>query len=407
MAIKKHLILLGILGAITINPIDGAPFEFQSSLNTTSLNLFFQNATLKNVNRINCTKLIKDLRPDAWTNRIPLALCIDHTLKRAFYINYHSFFKKELIAIKHPDLNNPSDICATPQGDIFIIDTNAHQLFHFKVSPKENTLTFQNKYPIESPLRCETNEQNKLVITSKEKVTSFTIYNTILKENQAYNYILNQLLKDLMPTFVIDITLSRYNQLSILTDSTLVTLDASGQTIQKKPIQQPYTAIENSIYGDLFLLNSTKKTVDKFTKNLEPLQTLSIGGYFNKPPMDLTIYESHGYLVIAEPEYGLYYGMGTSIKNLAFNTLKGQPNKQISHINFTLTFPSKVQITLLNKNKEIVDNILTETTLMANNHSILWDPPPLTHKDYIIQVTASALYSLGNTTKKQIPYTTN
>ncbi len=381
----------------------GKTFELQTVSDRKKIEFLFPGIQIQSIQRIQCVKLEKEIRPPIWKEKdhIPFVLFIDGLQNQAYYLYYYSIYKKDITPLVYPGSNSPSDICATSEGDIFVVDPTANLIAHFKLTPEKNILLEKNLISLKTPFRCETDGKDGLYVLSQEnKMYIFKKDSSrLLKRDAELEMKINTAIGS---EGVVDLTVTREKRLCLLTTHRVIVFLEDGQLLYSYTHTQPYTAIENTFHGDILLLNAREKKITLFSRELYLLDVLDLSPWFQNLPVDITVYEPYGYLAAASPDFGAYFGLGTSLTSYWLE-LTGHVRSSYFHIHFTLTFPSEVTVVIEDSQYKIKEILIQKHTLMAGPVTLFWDSSLSTKENLFIRISAKALYSLANVDITRIP----
>jgi hypothetical protein len=384
-------------------------FKMQETYTKSKLDFLFKDNPIKDVDRINCARLRKSLRPRTWKDRIPFGVCIDKTQNKAYFLYYKSFFQKAIIPIDNNSFSNLEDICVNDKGLIFVADSDRDSIFCFLLNKDLKSTTLKYIIPIKKPLRCEIIGNKEIaVLTQENKIVIFKTYqNKYIKKENISKKINSYFQKEKF----IDISISTYKQthVYVLSDKAIFKFDNSGNLLKSKDINSHYIAIENSYFGDLFLLSQSKNELIKYSGDLIELDQLIFPEEFNNRIQDITIYDSFGYLFLAGKETGLYYGLGVELKDYKISKKKKSSGGFFYTIDFLTTLSSIVSVEIEDDKGAALHTLLKEKKVPSGPHSIYLDENAFSIKSItsplFVKVVAKARYSLSNTvTKKNILY---
>jgi len=111
-------------------------FEQQDFFKKSKFDFLFPGNQLDSIYRIFATQLDDRFRPSSWSKRVPFGLCIDQTQKRAFYVSYRSFFKRDILEIDLSTVGQLEDVCSDAFGHIYITDYGLGSVHRAKKSTK-------------------------------------------------------------------------------------------------------------------------------------------------------------------------------------------------------------------------------------------------------------------------------
>ena len=373
-------------------------FKKLGVMNEERIQFLFRDSPSLSLSRINSVKLDKSIRPSGWTDRIPFATFInDSDGSRAGIVEYPSFFKKRIRYIENDDIQNPVDIFSNSKGFISISCDESDRLFFYNYYPKQSKLMKSGMVSVKNPSVVYLNKRNEtLVVSDSLYIIIFDSDGTLVKKKVSSK--INKLLDGQK---IIDICINRYNELFVLTDKNVFRISSRGNKLGILKLQQGYISIATSIYGDIFLLDSKNKKIDKYSRRLYFLDALDLT-HWNEPVLDICVLPEFGYLAVAGSKYGEYYGLGLSFKDESFKSV----GKNLYHVTFVSTFPSTVKITVSGNKKFSVDTILEKQFFLAGEHTVLWDGKSNEGNSlrgmHSINIEGKGKYSLGNFEKVQL-----
>ncbi|MFC1771451.1 hypothetical protein ACFLZV_06160 [Candidatus Margulisiibacteriota bacterium] len=402
---KKRLIISTIVFFCLAMNCWAGSFGWQGTYNKNSFDFLFPNNPIKQADRINCVKLDKSIRPGSWKEKIPFGICIDKSQNKVFFLNYNSFFKKSILAIKDSDIKKPEDVSVNKYGLIAVADSKANCVFLYQLNNNLKTAILTDKIQVSQPFRCEFLSDTQIVVmTKKNKVFLYKKSKHGYKQNNQASL---KLTKELKGRKLADISVSRYRSIYIymLTDNYLYKANIRGRILKKTKLQHNYTALENSYFGDIFLLNSKINSIDKYNANMRFLDRLDLSKYLKSPANDLAVYDSFGYLVVGAKTQGTYFGLGTDISFLNTEKSKSFSHNNAYRINFKLTFPSLVTISIRDKYNNVKKQLIKKKKLLSGPHTFFWDGKDSENRQLRglmgVEIVAKARYSLTNIARKQ------
>ncbi|MFC1617246.1 hypothetical protein ACFL2K_03400 [Candidatus Margulisiibacteriota bacterium] len=374
-------------------------FELQNVINKKKFQFYFPNKKIEQIDIINCAKLKKGLRPKFWPDRIPFCIGANTKANEVYYIYYNSFLNKQIITINNKAFKKIADLCVNQLGEIFVIDEAAAKLFIFKVSAALKSAELVQELNINEPKRCEINKYGTAVYVI-DKNNNLNIFRKMGKE-----FVLKDVHKLNNNNFIVnpirDITISRDDFIYLLTEKNIYKLNYKAEKIWKKPVKEDYSALENTFYGDLLLLNSKDKVVDKFTSELDYLASLDLKHLYKDTPKDITVYDTFGYVAVNAKNFGAYFGLMNEVKGLKVEKKK-TPASSFYEISFQITMPSKITLTIFDQNGTKIEDILIKKIFKSGTHKVFWRS---NLKKYSVKIKGKALYSVTNKFEKEIQVT--
>lgn len=386
------VVCLFVLGSTTY----GQSFELINTLSKNKRAFYFPGSGQFQVDRISSVQLNQQVRPDSWPNRIPFAACIDRTQNKAYYLQYFSLFKHRIKTIQHPDFGQLEDVTLSKSGSLFMVDSSRNQVFEYQLD-KDLTARYHQKFPTGPyPFRCEWGQNKSLYILTREnKINIFRkSYRLTGIEKRINATISNYQVKDL--------TILNNTQIIVLAQNYIFKFNSRGRLLQTLPTSSSFDGVGHSWYNDIFCLDTARKQVKKFNRNLELLDTVELDETFKGSPIDLTLYQPYGYLGITGSQFGAYYGLKTDLEDIKIT----QSSDNFT-VGFKVTFPSLISIKIVDVNQNKVVQIMKDERLLSKSHSIHWDGKDqdgIVCKEgpYTLHLQAEGVYSLANVIKKDL-----
>jgi hypothetical protein len=373
-------------------------FKKLGVINEERIHSLFRDRTSLRLSHINSVKLDKAIRPLSWPDRIPFATFINNDGEtRAGVVEYPSFFKKRIRYIENDEIKNPVDIFCNSKGFIGISCDESDRVFLYNYFPKESKFSIKGVVSVKNPSVIYINKSSETFVVSDSNIIQiFNSSGIPVKKVLATN--INKLLKDQK---VKDICINRYNELFVLTDKVVVRISSRGSQLGVLELKKDYVSIATSIYGDIFLLDSENKAIDKYSRRFYFLDDLDLS-HWKVDVVDICVLPNYGYLAVTGADYGEYYGLGVRFKDESFKSIG--PN--LYHVTFVSTFPSTVKIIVSGVNQFSVNTILEEQFFLAGKHTVLWDGKDSEGEAMVgmhsISIEGKAKYSLGNSEASHI-----
>ncbi len=397
--VKKLIGLILFLGVLVSEPSHAGEsgFMLQATATKHTLRHYFPQADVKQADRINTVMLKPKLRPPSWTDRIPFGVAIDSTKNTAYYLLYESFFSKKIVPFPNMEFKKLADISANTDGQVALADVGGNQIqfFQFKYPHLSSTAFVK----VTAPRRVEFDYQGRLWCLGQAGLSIFQPGKDNLEPMKAEAALINATLGSEVP---IDLSINRQGNAVILAGQSLYQFLPDGTLSGTANIQAPYCAIETSAYGEIFCLRANEKKFDIYSSGLTYMLSVDVSEAFTEQPLDLTIYDNFGYVIINALHQGAYYGMGVAIAAPNFVSIgEAEDGYQIQ---FMLTMPAYLWITVngqtLDQKRVVVENVLQR----SGRQSVFWDGKidgkPVKNATVVIRATAA--YSLGNTAKSEL-----
>jgi hypothetical protein len=375
-------------------------FELQYFINPKKLAFYFPKNHITQIDKINSIKLEKNLRTESWPDRVPFGVGIDKAQNKAFFIYYGSYLEKRIFEIVDSRFKNLEDICVDSKGRIFIADSAENKVFIFQLNQDLKEVNLIDTISIQSPFRLDKDYKETVFILTKENRLAVYLFD----ENKLI--FMPELTKIITKVFtdkklvLKDISITRYNRINILAVNKLIQFNYKGKIIKEINLSPEFIALDNTIFEDVLLLNSTKKYILKLSSDFEELDKLDIGDLFQEEPLDITVYDSFGYVAVNSWHFGAYYCLGVSVKDLEIRPKLLKNLTKGYDINFKITFPSWVSIDIYSDNGQLIKRLLKEKFLRAKTQHLSWNGKDENEKKcsgkYNIIIKARGKYSLAN-----------
>ena len=155
----------------------------------------------------------------------------------------------------------------------------------------------------------------------------------------------SELRKTLKDKEIQDISISK-KYINILVGAELFVFNRVGRLVLHKGLKRKkgYGALENTIYGDVLVLNSDFKIIEKYSKQLEYLTEYDFSNDFKAVALDMTVYDSYGYVAICSNTKGIYYGLGVQVDDLKFFRRKNNDSIDSQRTKTEPYFVSRIEL---------------------------------------------------------------
>jgi hypothetical protein len=388
-----------IVVCLLVVDVFGQSFFNQGVYDGKKMFFLFKNFPVENMDKINCVMLEKQVRPASWPDRIPFGLCIDKKNKKIHYLYYGSFFTKEVRTIELGSESSPEDVSVDKKGFFYVTDSKINKVFCYRLQKDLKKVELENEIYVEKPSCIEVGPKDRLyVLSGKNQMVVFD------KKDDKYTRlpkVESELRKTLKDKEIQDISISK-KYINILVGAELFVFNRVGRLVLHKGLKRKkgYGALENTIYGDVLVLNSDFKIIEKYSKQLEYLTEYDFSNDFKAVALDMTVYDSYGYVAICSNTKGIYYGLGVQVDDLKFFRRK---NNKYSEVNLKITFPSFVDITILDKNKREIKKVSNRRPMKSGSHVVVCRGLSLDSVGYA-KIEVEPRYSIVNKVTKTISF---
>ncbi|MFT5170519.1 MAG: hypothetical protein ACI9BD_000286 [Candidatus Marinamargulisbacteria bacterium] len=398
--IVSALVLLFYLGGDVV----AQSAELLGTFTENKRRFYFPDSTISQMDHIASTRLDDAIRPSSWPARIPFSACIDESSQSVYYLRFRSFLDAKLVQLPNPGFKSIRDLDLSSDGTFYIVDSGQNSLFIFKL---DDSLTPKLYKKLDIPPHIF-----RIYVSRTKQIFLLTTTNKVIVFNKFFHRvhsIENAMSKDLSTHTVKDITIIRHQTPVVLTQSHIIKYTPAGQAQTAFPIDQSFSRIAHSVHHDLFCLNPESRTISKFNSALVFLDTIDLTNEFKSPPNDITIHESFGFLFVNSQHFASYYGLKSDIKHIKVKNIRDNKGKSLTRIGFTVTFPSKIWITILDTQNQIIRTLMKGEKLYSDRYNVVWDGKDQIGKkrygQHKVQIRGEGLYSLTNIVKKDALFT--
>ncbi|MBG91139.1 MAG: hypothetical protein CL521_04920 [Actinobacteria bacterium] len=339
------------------------------------------------IHHLSAQHIVAEKRPFFWPKHIPFTAGIDQTSKQAFIIYLSPLSKPKIAPIKHP-LNNPVTICVSTQGQVAIIDTGIIHIF--QASPFLNRLEFQFSQHLPNPTLCEINNQHLYIINGPD------LYKYKLSAPQ-HPPQKTSLYLGKSPN-IIDFNVLENNELYVLTKSHFHHLNEFSIPIRSYPLPIPYTQIQDNYHHGIYLLSPSKQQLDIRSQHFSLIEEIPLNSFNLTAVKKMILLPSFGLLGLYQHHKGAYFSLKTQINHARIHRQNSLSDRPQNELQFNLSMPSKININLLDEQKNLISTIISKEVLPAGPHFILID----TQDKHAHQLHISAKATYGNTSLNEI-----